>query len=222
MFVIGMIIGSFCALLIDRLPREEDVILKRSYCTSCNHALAWYDLVPVISYLILKGKCRYCGEEIPKEFFFMEIIGGSVWIVMDMFYGDDDALLYFSLIMILLVVSIIDSRTYSIYHCFFYPLLLLGILYQVIHHDSIMETIVSVGSIGILFSLFYLLYPQAIGMGDILFFCLLSIFLSFYQVYLCLFVASSLGYIYGKIKEQREIPFVPFLSIGFLFVFFFL
>ncbi len=76
-FLIGMCVASFMNVVIDRVPRGEKFCIRRSHCDSCGKGIiAWYDLIPVASYLVLRERCRYCHSKIPVRGFFIEIFGG--------------------------------------------------------------------------------------------------------------------------------------------------
>ena len=64
-FIFGVSVGSFLNVVIHRIPRGEDLILSRSRCPHCGHQLAWYDMIPIISFVLIRGRCRYCGEKYP-------------------------------------------------------------------------------------------------------------------------------------------------------------
>ena len=78
LFITGTVIGSFCTLAVYRIPLKKDIIHEHSFCPNCNHKLNVLDLIPVISYLILRGKCRYCGEKIRIRYFLLEILSGII------------------------------------------------------------------------------------------------------------------------------------------------
>lgn len=78
-FIIGTLIGSFCTLAVHRIPLKEDITHKRSYCPNCNHRLEFLDLIPVLSYVFLKGKCRYCKQKISPRYFIIEISFGIIY-----------------------------------------------------------------------------------------------------------------------------------------------
>src|SRR5690348_5641715 len=87
LFFFGSAIGSFLNALIDRIPRGEIFTRGRSHCDSCNHTLRWYDLIPVFSFLFLRGKCRYCKKSIGFQALVMELLTGAlflatVWFIM--------------------------------------------------------------------------------------------------------------------------------------------
>ena len=81
-FAMGITFGSFCTLAVYRIPRGENITHKRSYCTTCQHKLSFWDMIPVFSYLFLGGKCRYCGEKIRPRYFILEICSGFVFVLL--------------------------------------------------------------------------------------------------------------------------------------------
>lgn len=81
-FIIGTLFGSFYTLAVHRIPKRQDIIHTHSYCPSCNHKLGFLDLVPIFSYVFLLGKCRYCKEKIRPRYLILEILSGSLFILM--------------------------------------------------------------------------------------------------------------------------------------------
>lgn len=86
-FVIGTLFGSFFTLATYRLPRKQDIMVKRSYCPNCNHNLGFFDLIPVLSYVFLGGKCRYCKEKISIRYPLFEVFNGIFFLVTYMLFG---------------------------------------------------------------------------------------------------------------------------------------
>lgn len=80
-FIIGCFFGSFFTLAVYRLPRKEDILIKHSYCPNCNHKLGFLDLFPILSYIFLKGKCRYCNSKIRIRYLFLELFSGIVFLL---------------------------------------------------------------------------------------------------------------------------------------------
>lgn len=80
--IIGTIFGSFFTLAVYRIPRKENIIYVRSHCTSCNHRLEFWDLIPVLSYIFLGGKCRYCKEPIKPRYILLELLSGVVFVLL--------------------------------------------------------------------------------------------------------------------------------------------
>lgn len=81
MYIIGVVLGSFFTLAIHRIPKNEDITHTRSYCPKCNHRLNFLDLIPVLSYIFLRGKCRYCHEKIRPRYLIIELLSGMVFLL---------------------------------------------------------------------------------------------------------------------------------------------
>ena len=81
MFVIGVLLGSFYTLAVYRIPFKQDITHTRSYCPKCNHRLNFWDLIPVLSYIFLGGKCRYCKNKIRPRYIIIEILSGIVFLI---------------------------------------------------------------------------------------------------------------------------------------------
>ena len=86
-FLYGIVIGSFVNVLIYRLPKHENIAVEHSHCMSCGHKLGWYDLVPLLSYIFLKGKCRYCKAKISLQYPLIEAVNGVGYVVIFYFAG---------------------------------------------------------------------------------------------------------------------------------------
>ena len=80
-FVTGAFFGSFFTLAVYRIPRKEDILIKHSYCPNCNHKLGFFDLFPILSYLFLRGKCRYCGQKIRPRYLIIELLAGLTFLM---------------------------------------------------------------------------------------------------------------------------------------------
>ena len=81
LFLIGIFFGSFFTLAVYRIPKGENILYKHSYCPNCNHKLGLLDLIPVLSYLLLRGKCRYCKEKVRIRYLLLEVLSGLVFVV---------------------------------------------------------------------------------------------------------------------------------------------
>jgi len=82
LFIIGALFGSFYTLAVYRIPKRQDIIHTHSYCPNCNHKLGFLDLIPIISYLFLKGKCRYCKEKIRPRYLILEMLSGMLFVLI--------------------------------------------------------------------------------------------------------------------------------------------
>lgn len=81
-FIIGTFFGSFFTLAVYRIPKKEDILIKHSYCPNCNHKLGLFDLFPIWSYILLKGKCRYCGNKIRPRYLILELLSGFTFLIV--------------------------------------------------------------------------------------------------------------------------------------------
>ena len=114
-FIYGIVIGSFLNVCILRIPIKESIVTKRSHCVSCGHELAWYDLFPLFSYLFLRGKCRYCGTRISAQYPIVEGLNGILWVLTFVIAGWEWEAVFICLaISALIVVAVVDWRTYEI------------------------------------------------------------------------------------------------------------
>ena len=97
MFVIGTLFGSFFSLATYRLPRHQDILVKRSYCPNCSHNLGFFDLIPILSYIFAQGKCRYCKDNISIRYFLLELSNGIIFLIFFLIFGYTINLLVISL-----------------------------------------------------------------------------------------------------------------------------
>ena len=134
----GLLIGSFLNVVIYRVPKEESITKVRSHCMSCGYKLAWFDLIPVFSWLALKGKCRKCGSKISVQYPIIEATNALLWVAI--FYSFNglshfidngvnwNFILYITLASCLLALSVIDFRTFIIPPAFNLIIFVLGIV----------------------------------------------------------------------------------------------
>src|SRR6056297_489042 len=110
-FTIGLMVGSFLNVVIYRLPEGESIVFPPSHCPDCNHKLKFYDLIPVISFLSLSGKCRYCGRKISWQYPLVELITGILYLLLYLQYGYSiKFVILMLLISALIVISLIDLK----------------------------------------------------------------------------------------------------------------
>lgn len=114
-FLFGIVIGSFLNVCIYRIPEKQNIATVRSHCMSCGYTLKWYDLIPLFSYLALRGRCRKCKEKLSVQYPLIEALNGILYLTVFAVYGFSiDSLLYCLLFSALLLLSVIDFRTYEI------------------------------------------------------------------------------------------------------------
>lgn len=122
-FIIGTFFGSFFTLAVYRIPRGEDILIKHSYCPNCNHKLGFFDLFPILSYIFLKGKCRYCNNPIRIRYFLLEIFSGAVFLLIAISmnitinnFNIPYLILTFIYISVLFIIAGIDKEMHKIQH----------------------------------------------------------------------------------------------------------
>lgn len=114
-FLFGIVTGSFLNVCIYRIPEKQNIATVRSHCMSCGYTLEWYDLIPLLSYLALRGRCRKCKAKLSVQYPLIEALNGILYLIIFAVYGFSiDSLLYCLLFSALLLLSVIDFRTYEI------------------------------------------------------------------------------------------------------------
>lgn len=138
-FLAGAFFGSFFTLAVYRIPKNEDILIKHSYCPNCNHKLGFFDLFPIFSYILLKGKCRYCGNKIRARYLILEILSGFTFVLVSIslrynfinIMTNEIIYLIFSLlyISILFIIAGIDKENIDINESTLYIGFMIEILY---------------------------------------------------------------------------------------------
>lgn len=223
-FIIGLIIGSFLNVCIYRIPREESIVFPSSYCPNCKLNLKWKDLIPLISYMILRGRCRYCKARISPVYPFIEFLNAILYFLIYIKYGLSVEFVKFAfLTSLVIVIGIIDYFTTDIYTNTIFAGLIVGIVFAIISffvEGSIMIYIIGSLIGGGVISLIILL-TNGMGWGDAELLCIIGLFLGVRLTLVTLFLSFIIGGIVGgvliilKIKSRKDyIPFGPFISIG--------
>ena len=138
-FIIGTIFGSFFTLAVYRIPLKKDIIHERSFCPNCNHKLGFWDMIPIVSYLCFKGRCRYCGEKIRIRYLILEVLSGlaflTEYIVLNMKfpYLDMAKITYFVSFVFMYVTIAIISGIDKEYRKIHLGVLLFGFIMQGIY-----------------------------------------------------------------------------------------
>ncbi|TFU15131.1 prepilin peptidase [Thermus tengchongensis] len=127
--VLGLLVGSFLNVVVHRLPRGESLVFPPSRCPHCGRRLGPMDLVPVLSYLVLRGRCRYCGKPISPRYPLVEALTGGLFLLASLFYPPSlEALLVFAFLGLLVALAFIDLDTFELPDGLTYGLLFLGLL----------------------------------------------------------------------------------------------
>ena len=234
LFVIGSVLGSFYNVLIYRIPRGLSIVSPPSHCPKCKSPIKWYDNIPIVSYIVLQGKCRNCKSKIPLRYPLVETASGFLAVACYYNWGTSlSALVFYVFFSALLVLSMIDWDTFSMPE----PIMLGGVLFglttSLFRSDfSLPESIVGALLGFFTFSLIYLYYTkirkmEGLGFGDVELMAFIGSVAGVWGVISAVFLGSVIGLAYAlpiMIKNKSAsfaIPFGPFLSLGcFLGVFF--
>ena len=220
-FLYGIVVGSFLNVCILRIPQGKSIVTERSHCMTCGYRLKWYDMFPVFSYLFLRGRCRQCGEKISLQYPLIEALNGILWMISFAVFGFTwDTVLVSFLMSALLVLSVIDFRTYEIPFSINVFIGILGIIRLVINNENRMELITGLFVISLpLLLLFYISGGKAIGGGDVKLMAAAGLFVGWKMIILAFilgcFYGSVIHIIRMKVQGQGKVLAMgPYLSMG--------
>lgn len=231
-FILGTVFGSFYNVLGLRLPNNESVVFPSSHCPKCNHELKWYELIPILSFIFLKGRCKKCKEKISLLYPVNELFCGILFVVSYYSYGFSLELIIALTLCSLLILVIASDLTYMIIPDSFTIVSSLIIIVVKLFSNGIMDTLVSIGygilSFGIMYLIMklgtWLFKKDCMGGADIKLMFVVGLVLDPLLAMLVIVIASVLAlpgamYAYFKNKEHM-IPFGPFLVLGLLILYF--
>ncbi|MGE5220653.1 MAG: prepilin peptidase [Chloroflexota bacterium] len=242
-FVLGAIVGSFLNVCIGRIPNGESIVHPPSHCPKCQGPISFYDNIPLLSYWILRGRCRSCGEKISPRYFIVELLMAGLSLALFDRFGL--GLAYFAsfiLVAALIVISFIDLDVRIVPDVISLPGIVVGLSlsivgYFIVGESSIIPSPLS-SLIGILAGGGFLLATawiyekitgvEGMGGGDIKLLAMIGAFLGWPSVPVTLFFASLVGSVVGLscmlitgAGRRLALPFAPFLCSGaLLFIFF--
>ena len=233
-FLLGLIVGSFLNCVIYRLEENKSFLKGRSYCPHCKHILNWQDLIPLLSFLFLKGRCRYCQKPISLQYPLVELVTGLLFVSFFIFHF---SFFIFLIACFMIIIFVYDLRHYIIPDKIIYPAILVsGIWYLVSSiflglytKYEILNTIYSAFGAAAFFLLIVLISRgKWMGVGDIKLAFLMGLVLSPPKILVALFLAFFIGAIIGvgliisgKKTLKSEVPFGPFLVTGTFIALFF-
>ncbi|OGZ18178.1 MAG: hypothetical protein A2V72_01560 [Candidatus Nealsonbacteria bacterium RBG_13_37_56] len=239
-FLFGLAIGSFLNCVIYRLEKKQSFLKGRSYCPHCKHILSWQDLIPVFSFLILRGKCRYCRKKISLQYPLVELATGSLFLLIFIYFNNLLVTRYWLLVTgywllitsFLIIIFVYDLKHYIIPDKVIYLAIAIAFLYNLITGYWLLVTNnylpAAFGAAG--FFLFIVLVSRGkwMGVGDIKLAFLIGFLLGWPKALLALFLAFLIGAIIGlgliilkKKTIKSELPFGPFLITGIYLALFF-
>ena len=231
-FIFGLLMGSFLTVVGSRIPKKENFVNSRSYCDKCHHQLSFLDLIPIVSYLCLGGRCRYCKAKIDDLSSFMELFTGILFALSYYVFGFSlDLLIALGIVSMLIIISVTDINYLIIpdevliffagYFIIIYALqggvvlALINIAYGLLLF-FIMYMIMIIGN--------FIFKKETMGGGDVkmmfVFGLLVHPLLGLFVIFIASLLALPVSLIMYYSKKQRLVPFGPFLLISLAFIYF--
>ena len=239
-FILGTFIGSFLNCIICRLHSGESFLVSRSHCPHCNHQLKWYDLIPILSFIILKAKCRYCQKSISLQYPIVEIATGMLFVLIYNFQFSNLIFLFYYLIItcLLIIIFVYDLKHYIISDKVLFPAIVITFLYHLFGLWNLkvvwnLEFLISnlqpllypilsgFLACGFFLLIFLISKGKWMGFGDVKLAFFMGLLLGFPNIILALFSSFLIGAIIGtglilcgKKTMKSQVPFGPFLITG--------
>ena len=219
--LVGLCVGSFLNVLIYRLPKGEEFVKTPSHCMTCGHNLKWYENIPVLSWLLQGGKCRACGIKLSAQYPIVEALNGVMWLLTGIIYRGQWLMvgLYCGLFSMLLVLTIIDWRTFTIPNGVNLTIFILGLVRLLTDLKHWPLYVAGMLSVSLVFLLLYILTRgNGLGMGDIKLVGAAGLLLGWQNMLLAVLVGSVSGAVIHSIRmrggEGRKLAFGPYLAAG--------
>ena len=232
-FVLGGIWGSFCNVCIYRLPDNDSVITGRSFCRSCKNKIKWYDNIPLLSFIFLRGKCRSCNNKISSQYFLVELISAISFLFIYFIYGlSVTTLLLIILSIFFIIIFFIDLKHYIIPNELTFPLMLIGFvksfdpnLNQTIFPNYINSLLGGFFGYAVIWLIIFLYKKirnkEGMGLGDAKLMAVVGFWFGWTSIPFTIFISSAVALVLvipSLIKKTRnmsaQIPFGPYIIIG--------
>ncbi len=225
-FVLGLIVGSFLNVCILRIPAGESIVKNSSHCMSCGKKLHWYELIPVFSWLALRGRCSKCHAPISKQYPLVEFVNGVFWLVVALQCGfTSDTILGCLLVSVLLVASVIDARTRELPIQTTIFVAILGLVRIILEPSAFKTGILGMLIVGgFLFLLLLLSGGSAIGGGDVKLMAGSGLLLGLPLNLFAFFTGCVIGSVIHIIRmrffgAKRDLAMGPYLAVGIMIAF---
>ena len=232
-FVLGCIWGSFSNVCIYRLPNDQSVVKGRSFCPSCKDQIKWYDNIPFLSFIFLKGKCRHCSNKISSQYFLVEFISAISFVIIYHLYGISvTTLLLIILSIFFIIIFFIDLKHYIIPNELTFPLMFIGFvksfepnLNQTIFPNYINSLIGGVFGYLIIWLIIFFYKKvrnkEGMGLGDAKLMAVVGFWFGWVSIPFTIFISSFVALIFAVpslLKKNKnmatQIPFGPYIIIG--------
>ncbi|ODN31131.1 prepilin peptidase [Fervidobacterium thailandense] len=220
-FVLGLIFGSFSNVLIYRPVAGLRLNEPRfSICPHCKARIKWYDNIPLVSYILLRGRCRNCGERISLRYPLVELLHGVVFLLNVIFFPLEIAFALNALFLVSFSAAVVDFKILMLPDYTWIVTLIVATYINLTRFRSQLILDLSAGVVVLLLLLLLKLrYKDGLGEGDIFLFPVYAFACGFLYMPLLLLLSSSLGIIFGYVKKIKVIPFGPFIvSVGYVLV----
>ncbi len=221
-FIIGSILASFCNVVVNRKIKEESIVYPPSHCDECGNRLGILDLIPILSFVFLKGECRYCKAKIPIDNLIMEISGGTLALLC---FNPDDitkSIILFLASLLALVIAMIDLKTFDIYLSQVFILGAIGTIYRYVYLDFDKDFLIKILIFIISYGLIYFISKGGLGDGDIYYYLALALFIENQNILWFILISIWLGAIGGiliainKKSTKLKIPFCIYIFLSFV------
>jgi leader peptidase (prepilin peptidase)/N-methyltransferase len=246
-FFFGLCVGSFLNVVICRLDSRESILFNRSHCPKCGRTLQWHDLIPLLSFFLLKRKCRYCGKKISWQYPLVEMTTALSFLLIFNFqfsifnqvssfkFQVSELVYYFLVVSSLIIISAYDLKHYLIPDEIIYPAITISLIVNLLKgfycHNLLITSyqllIALLAGAGFFLLLFLVSKGKWMGLGDVKLAAFLGLLLGWPSILLALSISFFLGAVVGLIlillkkkKMSSQIPFGPFLSAGALIALF--
>lgn len=224
LFMMGASLASFINVIAYRLPRKENFIKGRSHCEYCFHQLYWFELIPILSYIFLRGKCDHCRQKIPVLYPVIEWIGGLLCIQCFNHYGISmQTWIVFFICLDLLLIALIDQQTMNIYLSTIIIFLLLSLILRYLQGFQNTNIIMDSLCVSLLMLVLNIIVPGSFGFGDVELMFVSGIMLGWVYNLLAMSISILSAGLYAgylllikKVDKKGHIAFGPFLVFGIL------
>ena len=234
MFIFGVCVGSFLNVCIYRLPLGESLTKKNSHCMTCGEEIKRYDLIPIISWCILRGKCRHCGARISPRYTVVEFLNGAIWLVTALYFDIVALPMYIILTCLMFSALIVvffmdwDTQLINTWVVVFIGVLAVAEIILCRDYDSasISSHIIGAFVVSVPLAIVTLLsHEKAMGWGDVFLMIAAGLYLGIQGALVALAVALVTGSIGGLTQKHfsgsSKFAFGPYLSIGIVVAVFF-
>lgn len=221
--IFGLAVGSFLNLCIDRLPQGGSIVSPPSHCESCGHPLSALDLIPVLSYILLRGRCRYCGAPIPRRLPLVETATGLLFALLWHHYGPTPQWILATIYTCIMIIIFFTDLEHSLVpNQVIYPAIALALLAAPFTPSHSARELLLGGLTGFaLLLLIALIRPAGMGMGDVKLAAFIGLIVGFPSVLIALFLSFIAGglvagwlLLSGAKGRKDPVPFAPFLVAG--------